>query len=131
MGRLEQAGSITCLGGKGVRVVGEVHGVGTVVCAGEVEGNLCIQGLVQIPPEGTVRGNLRVWAADIAGTVQGDVITRGRLTLRATARVQGDVVTPELVVEAGAILQGLIRMNGEVPEHSAPWFPEEVPAGTP
>lgn len=72
-----------------------------------------------------------MWSAEIAGTVQGDVITRGRLTLRATARVQGDVVTRELVVEAGALLQGRIRMTGETPEDSASLFPHEVPAGTP
>lgn len=127
----EQAGPITCLGGKEIRILADVAGVGTVVCAGEVEGDLHIEGLVQIPAEGTVRGDLRVWAADIAGTVQGDVTTRGRLTLRATARVQGDVVTPELVVEAGALLQGQIRMTGDAPDRSASWFPDEVPAGTP
>jgi cytoskeletal protein CcmA (bactofilin family) len=119
MARPEQEGPITCLGGKGVRVVGEVHGVGTVVCAGEVEGNLHIEGMVQIPAEGAVRGDLRVWVADIAGTVQGDITTRRRLILRATAHVQGDVVTPELVVEAGAILQGQIRMTGEAAERAS------------
>ena len=86
MARPAQAASVTCLGGKGVRLVAQVHGMGTVVCAGEVEGNLDIEGLVQIHPGGAVRGDLRVWAADIAGTVQGDVTTSGRLTLRATAR---------------------------------------------
>jgi len=40
MARTGEEGTITCLGGKGVRFVGEVQGEGPVVCAGDVEGSI-------------------------------------------------------------------------------------------
>ncbi|MFQ5840250.1 MAG: polymer-forming cytoskeletal protein [Candidatus Methylomirabilales bacterium] len=113
-------GTITCLSGPGLRFVGEVEGTGTVVCAGAIEANLTVEGLVRITPDALVRGDLRVQAAEIAGTVEGAVTTRGRLTLKATGRVHGDVVTPELVVEAGALLQGQVRMAVAPPDPAMP-----------
>lgn len=131
MARTGEEGTITCLGGKGVRVVGEVQGEGPVVCAGDVEGSIAVDGPVRIAPGAHVRGDLRVREADIAGSVDGDVTTRGRLTLRATARVQGDVVTPELVVEAGAILQGQVRTTREAPDLAALGAPPTAAALSP
>lgn len=98
---------------KGFRFVGDVRGEGTLMCEGEIEGTIEVDGLVQILPGGKVRGCVRASEAEIAGTVEGDVATRGRLKLQATCRVEGDVVTPNLVVEPGAILQGQVNAATE------------------
>ncbi len=98
---------------RGVRFVGDVHGIGTFVCDGEIEGKIEFDGIVQVTPIGKVRGGLRAKEAEVAGSVEGDILTGHRLTLRSTCRLQGGVVTPRLIVEPGAIFQGQIHM---VPE---------------
>jgi len=121
--------TITYLG-KGIRVIGDVKGTDTLVCEGEIQGNIDVEGLVQIAPAGKVEGRLRAREAAIAGVVRGDIATQGRLKLQATCRVQGDVVAPKLVIEAGAVLDGEVRMPTEDAQ-ATPDFPvSALPAGS-
>jgi excisionase family DNA binding protein len=46
----------------------------------------------------------------ISGKVVGDIITTSKLTLTRTARIIGDIKTPVLKVEEGAVLQGNCQM---------------------
>ncbi len=113
--------TITYLG-KGTRIIGDFYGTDTLVCEGEIRGTIEVDGLVQIAPEGKVEGRLRAREAAIAGVVRGDIATQGRLKLQATCRVQGDVVAPKLVIEAGAVLDGQVRMPTEDAQ-ATPDFP--------
>lgn len=99
--------------GKGLRFVGDVRGAGDLVCEAQIEGTIELDGMVQIGPHGKVRGGIKAREADIAGCVEGDVVTRGRITLRASCTLKGDVTTGQLVVEPGAILQGQLHIEAE------------------
>lgn len=112
MFKVGNAVTITYLG-KGTRIIGDVYGTDTLVCEGEIRGTIEVDGLVQIAPEGKVEGRLRAREAAIAGIVRGDIATQGRLKLQATCRVKADVVAPKLVIEAGAVLDGKVRMPTE------------------
>ena len=111
---------------KGFRFVGDVRGTGTLVCEGEIEGTIEVDGLVQILADGKVRGCLKAREAEIAGTVEGDVTTQGRLILQATCRVAGDVLAAKLLVEPGAILQGEVSMVTEATETALGPQPQEI-----
>jgi len=109
---------------KGLRFVGDVLGAGDFVCDGEVEGRIEIDGLVQIDSDGKIHGCIEATEADIAGSVDGDVVTRVRLILRAPCRLKGDVMSPELVVEPGATILGQIHIAQQ--EVEATVTPEDV-----
>jgi cytoskeletal protein CcmA (bactofilin family) len=47
----------------------------------------------------------------ILGTVTGDVVAQTRLEIRAPGKVIGDVTTPCLVINEGAILEGRCSMR--------------------
>jgi len=47
----------------------------------------------------------------VSGEVTGDIIASERLVLHKTARVEGEISTPKLVVEDGAELHGSIKMG--------------------
>ena len=47
----------------------------------------------------------------ISGTVDGDVIAAQKVVLHKTARVNGNIETPALQMEDGAILNGQVKMN--------------------
>lgn len=96
---------------KGLRIEGDVLGVGDLVCDGEIEGKIQLDGNLRIDPNGKVRGCIEAEEAEIAGFVEGDVLTRGRLTLRPPCQVKGDVVSAELEVEPGASVEGKVSIG--------------------
>ncbi len=46
------------------------------------------------------------------GRIQGDIVARSRIELYSTARVDGDLISPDLVVESGCRYNGNCRMSG-------------------
>jgi cytoskeletal protein CcmA (bactofilin family) len=107
-------------------------GFGTVM-AGEavfkgmlrVDGNLTGQissedGTLLIGTNGQVDANVNVSIATIHGTVNGDIIATKRIELGRSAKVVGNIQTPALIVEQGAILEGSCKMlqsNVSVEKH--------------
>jgi cytoskeletal protein CcmA (bactofilin family) len=51
---------------------------------------------------------LQVSGAEIGGELVGELSSTGRVVLRSTARFFGDVHSPDLIVEAGAVLAGSV-----------------------
>ena len=59
-----------------------------------------------------------VAVAKVYGTVRGDVTATGLIELGRTARVTGNVRTPSLVIEDGAVFDGTCRMSSGTGEAS-------------
>ena len=97
-------------------------GFGTVM-AGEavfkgmlrVDGNLTGQissddGTLLVGTNGQVDANVNVSIATVHGTVNGDIVATKRIELGRSAKVVGNIQTPALVVEQGAVLEGNCKM---------------------
>ncbi|MEP7148090.1 MAG: polymer-forming cytoskeletal protein [Acidobacteriota bacterium] len=63
-------------------------------------------GTLIVGTNGQVDANVAVGVATINGIVNGDVIATEKIQLGRTARVMGNVATPRLVIEEGAIFEG-------------------------
>jgi cytoskeletal protein CcmA (bactofilin family) len=59
---------------------------------------------------GQVDADIEVAIATINGTINGDIIASQRLELGRAAKVHGNIQTPSLIVEQGAIFEGSCRM---------------------
>lgn len=59
---------------------------------------------------GHVDADIEVAIAVINGTINGDIIASQRLELGRAAKVNGNIQTPSLIVEQGAIFEGSCRM---------------------
>jgi len=64
-----------------------------------------------VSSEGVVEGEVVAENADVAGAVRGNMTVGGRLVLKGSARVDGDIQVGRLVMEEGAVLNGLCRMS--------------------
>jgi cytoskeletal protein CcmA (bactofilin family) len=73
------------------------HLTGTVVSDG---------GTLIVGTNGQVDANVSVGVATINGVVNGDVIATEKIQLGRTARVMGNIATPRLVIEEGAVFEG-------------------------
>ncbi len=82
----------------------------------EFSGDLTVFGPFTLEPGARLSGHLVVMGeADIAGEIEGDVFTAGRVMLKDTAYVNGDVASAGVVDrESGAIVTGnLLPMSDE------------------
>jgi len=66
----------------------------------------------------------------VAGQITGDVVAARRLHIEKSGRVEGDVQTPALLMEEGAVLNGRVRM-GKSAEKPASKRPEHARPATP
>lgn len=63
-------------------------------------------GTLIVGNNGQLDANVAVGVAQINGTINGDVTATERIQLGRTARVVGNIATPKLVIEDGAIFEG-------------------------
>ena len=99
---------------RGVEVSGDVLFADALQVDGKVTGKLISEsGSLMIEPTGDIQADVDVGICVIRGALQGNVNARSRVEIYKTARVQGDITTPVLLVEEGAILSGAITMGKE------------------
>ncbi|HTP60379.1 MAG TPA: polymer-forming cytoskeletal protein [Spirochaetia bacterium] len=66
------------------------------------------------------------------GRHKGDILGHSRVELFSTARVDGDIATPDFVVESGCKFNGNCSMSGEAARKEAPAQPSAgIPAAAP
>lgn len=93
---------------------GDVSFADALQVDGKVNGKLASEsGTLVIEQTGEVEADIDVGVCVIRGAVRGNVNARSRVEIYKTARVQGDVSTPVLLVEEGAILSGAVTMGKE------------------
>lgn len=98
--------------GNGTVVAGEAVFKGMLRVDGILTGRITSDdGTLLVGTNGQVDANVDVCIATIHGTVNGDIIASKRIELGRSAKVVGNIKTPALVVEQGAILEGSCTMH--------------------
>jgi cytoskeletal protein CcmA (bactofilin family) len=108
--------------GKGVEVIGDVIFLDKLQVDGKVNGKIYSEkGTLIIGETGKIEGQIDVGSCVIHGAINGDLNARARVEIHRTGRLNGDVITPALVVEEGSIFNGAIKMtkDAEVPRLDA------------
>jgi cytoskeletal protein CcmA (bactofilin family) len=98
----------------GTTITGDIVCDGNIRIDGTLNGNLIAKGKVVIGPSGCIDGELNCQNADISGTVKAKVTVAEQLTLKATAKLNGDISTNKLAIEPGANFSGACSMGGIV-----------------
>ena len=97
--------------GGGTVVSGEAEFKGMLRIDGHFTGRILSEkGSLIVSAGGKVEANVQVAEAKINGTVNGDIVAGQRIELGRSARVHGNIQTPALVIEEGAVFEGSCRM---------------------
>lgn len=105
-------GTLTGFVGNGTSLTGEASFKGMLRVDGHLSGRVSSQdGTLIVSTNGQVDANVEVAVAQIYGTVNGDIIATKRIEMGRVARVTGNIQTPALVIENGAIFEGSCRMS--------------------
>ncbi|MGD2121902.1 MAG: polymer-forming cytoskeletal protein [Gemmatimonadota bacterium] len=98
--------------GQSISIVGEVKGGEDLLIQGRIEGTVDLRDqLVTVGPEGDVKADVTGRVVSIEGRVEGNLQAGEQIILRSSAKVQGDITAPRVVLEDGARFRGLVDMG--------------------
>lgn len=111
MARDIKEGRLSGFVGHGTTLTGETDFHAMLRVDGHLIGTVSSEsGTLIIGTNGQVDANVTVAAAMVNGIVNGDIVATEKLQLGRTARVMGNIQSPKLIVEEGAILEGSCSM---------------------
>ena len=98
--------------GSGTVLSGDTEFKGMLRIDGRYTGRIRSEkGSLIVSAGGLVEADIEVASAKINGTVNGDIVATGRIEFGRSARVRGNIRTPALVIEEGAIFEGSCLMQ--------------------
>lgn len=92
--------------GEGSRFFGRYKIDGNLRIDGKFEGDILLVDHIQIGPQGRVKTNIEAVSIVVEGIVIGNLTASTRILLLSTARVLGNIKTPELIIQDGVVLEG-------------------------
>lgn len=108
-----ESGAINLIG-SGTTINGDIQSSGDVRIDGTLTGNITLSGRLVIGPNGKIEGNVICQNADISGEIKGKVQIAEMLSLKATAKILGDLATGKISIEPGAVFTGTCNMGAIV-----------------
>jgi cytoskeletal protein CcmA (bactofilin family) len=107
--------------GKSVVIRGELSGNEDLYIDGDVEGTVTLpDSRLTVGPNARVKANLTAREVVIFGHLTGNIKATGRVDLRQSALVKGDILAGRLSIEESAVLTGRVELkaNPEAPKSS-------------
>jgi cytoskeletal protein CcmA (bactofilin family) len=112
--KTESGGSDMGLIGRGIEVSGDIFFADQLRVDGKVDGKIASDnGTLYIGESGRIEAQVDVGTCVIQGALHGNLLAKTKVEIHKTGRVHGDVITPVLVVEEGAVFNGAIKMGQE------------------
>jgi cytoskeletal protein CcmA (bactofilin family) len=95
----------------GTDITGDVKSNGDIRIDGTLTGTLNTKGKVVVGPTGKVNGEVICKNSEIAGIIEGKITVGQLLNLKASSKINGDIVTSKLSIEPGAVFSGNCKMS--------------------
>ncbi len=110
----ESSPSINFLG-NGTIIKGDIKSNGDYRIDGHLLGSINSKGKVVVGASGKVEGEIICQNADFSGIIKAKVVVHELLTIKASAKLIGDIFVSKLAIEPGAKFTGSCNMN-DIPE---------------
>lgn len=105
-------GSLSGFVGSGTVITGEASFKSMLRVDGRFSGDInSTGGTLIVGSGGQVDANIDVAVATIHGIVNGDIVASDRVELGRAAKLTGNIQTPSLVIEQGAVFEGSCKMT--------------------
>src|SRR5213594_4035534 len=105
-------GSLSGFVGSGTVITGEASFKSMLRVDGRFSGRITSTGgALIVGAGGQVDANIEVSVATIHGIVNGDIIASDRIELGRAAKLTGNIQTPSLMIEQGAVFEGSCKMT--------------------
>jgi cytoskeletal protein CcmA (bactofilin family) len=99
--------------GNGTTIKGEIKSNGDIRIDGTLIGQVYSKGKVVVGTTGCIEGEIYCQNADFSGSITAKVEVAELLTLKATSKLKGEIITNKLAIEPGAKFSGNCKMEKE------------------
>lgn len=118
--------SLNAILGKGSKFEGKLTFEGTVRIEGDFIGEIFSEDTLIIGEGAHIQAEISVGAISVYGEIKGNIIAQKSCELHAPAKVIGNIVTGNLMIESGVIFEGncktdkSISLSKNQPAHTSP-----------
>ena len=97
--------------GEGTEIIGDINFTEIMRLDAIVTGTVHSEtGALLIMDQGRIKGDIDAGSVEVGGTVDGKITARTSVKILSTGRVNGDIFTPALIIEYGAVFEGKCSM---------------------
>lgn len=96
--------------GVGTKVKGSIISKENIRVEGSINGKIDCEGKVFMGNESHLVVDLKTYEVNIDGTFEGDIKAEKQLVIGSNGVMNGNMSTPSLIVENGAVLNGKVEM---------------------
>ena len=100
--------------GAGTVITGDIKSKGDIRVDGSLNGSIETEGKVVVGQGGVVEGDVVCKDADIAGVLKAKISVSQLLSLKSSAKLNGDIITNKLSIEPGASFTGSCSMGAVI-----------------
>ena len=97
--------------GAGTSVVGDIKSNGDLRVDGNLKGTVQVKGKLIVGSSGKLEGEINCQTAELSGEIRGKINVSDLLSLKSTAKVNGDIVTGKISIEPDAQFTGSCSMG--------------------
>jgi len=97
--------------GEGAEINGEISFANGLRVDGVVKGKVRSEAILEIGPKGKVDAEVTVRKISVKGEFHGVIQASDRVEIHRDGKVFGDIYSPCLIIEAGAVFEGRCNMN--------------------
>jgi cytoskeletal protein CcmA (bactofilin family) len=97
--------------GEGSQFEGRIKSEASVRVEGSITGDIECAGDVTVGEHGIVKSNINARNIIIAGSVHGNILTKGVLKITSTGKLFGNTTTASLMIDEGGVFQGTSKME--------------------
>ena len=110
----------TAVIGPGIRINGDISGDENLIIEGTVDGAISLSDhQVDVGPSGKVTADVTGRVIKISGEVKGDINGGEKVVISRSGKVRGNIVSPRVTLEDGALFKGSIDMDPGEPKRTA------------
>lgn len=95
----------------GTKIKGDISADGDLRIDGVIEGTLNCKGKLVLGPEGSIKGDIVCKTAEVMGNIEGTMQISELLSIKSTAKINGEIKTTRLAIEPNAIFTGTCDMG--------------------
>jgi cytoskeletal protein CcmA (bactofilin family) len=100
--------------GASIEIDGTLKGDEDLVVEGRIKGTVVLkQNTLTVGSQGRLDAEIFAHSILVDGTVHGDLYASERISIRKTARIQGNILAPRISLDDGATFRGSIDMDAE------------------
>ncbi|MFQ5863720.1 MAG: polymer-forming cytoskeletal protein [bacterium] len=122
------SGELNTIIGKGSTFEGTLKVQSTLRVDGKVKGKITTSDSLVVGKEGDINGEVAVKNAIVGGKLRGKLQASGKVVFEANSVFNGELKTSKLVIDEGAIFEGVCSMSdGKIAENKSQ-LPKSVPS---